>query len=427
MDYLARSSYLLQQGRFAADLLYFYGEDSNLTAIFANKAPDVPAGYGFDYINADGLIHAISVETGQLATHSGMRYRLLVLDPYSRHMSLPVLRAIHSLVVAGAAVAGLKPTDTPSLADDQAEFKRLDDELFGDGSGVHTVGKGKVYAGEDAAAALKTLNIEPDFYHTKPLPDTRIEFVHRTLSAGDIYFLDNRNERDELVTATFRITGKTPELWHAETGKTEPVSYIIANGHTTIPLHLEPWGTVFVVFRKAASAPSLALPPIVETKLATVDGPWNVGFQPNRGTPASATFDRLVSWSESADAGVKYFSGKGTYSHTIQASAVWLQPGAKLWLDLGDVKNLASVTVNGKPLGIVWHAPYRVDVTSALKPGANTLRITVINAWVNRLIGDQQPGATKYTYADIAPYRADSPLLPSGLLGPVAIVRAAVK
>ncbi len=427
VDYLARSSYLLQQGRFAADLLYFYGEDSNLTAIFADKAPDVPAGYGFDYVNADALIHAVRVENGQLATHSGMRYRLLVLDPYSRHMSLPVLRAIHSLVAAGAVVAGQKPTDTPSLADDQAEFKRLDDEVFGDGTGVHDVGKGEVYAGEDAASAVKMLDIEPDFDHTKPEADTRIEFVHRKLPNGDIYFLDNRNQRDETFEATFRITGKAPELWHAETGKTEPASYTIANGRTTVPLHLEPWGTVFVVFRKAATAPSLTLPHVVEKQLAALDGPWNVSFQPDRGAPASITLDKLISWSDSADAGVKYFSGKGTYTRMVQVPAAWFQPGAKLWLDLGDVKNLASVTVNGKPLGIVWHAPYRVDVTAALKPGANTLSVMVINAWVNRLIGDQQPGATKYTYADIAPYKADSPLLPSGLLGPVVFVSAVAK
>lgn len=98
-----------------------------------------------------------------------------------------------------------------------------------------------------------------------------------------------------------------------------------------------------------------------------------------------------------------------------------------MWIDLGDVKNLAEVSVNGKSLGVVWHAPYRVDVTSALKPGANEIVVKVINAWVNRLIGDQQPGATKYTSADVKPYKADSPLQPSGLLGPVEIVRSSTE
>ena len=193
-----------------------------------------------------------------------------------------------------------------------------------------------------------------------------------------------------------------------------------------MPLHLEPWGTVFVVFRKPTKATSRTLPKVVETELATVEGPWNVSFQPGRGAPASITLDKLISWSDSADAGVKYFSGTGTYTKTIQASPDWFKKGAKLWIDLGDVKNLAEVTVNGKSLGIVWHAPYRVDATSALKPGANEVTIKVINAWVNRLIGDQQPDATtKYTFADVKPYKANSPLLPSGLLGPVRVYSAA--
>ena len=242
VTYLARSSYMLQQGHFAADVIYFYGEDSNLTAIFNDKSPDVPAGYGFDYINADGLIHELSASDGKITTKSGMSYRVLALDPYSKHMSLPVLRGIHKLVEQGAVVAGEKPTDTPSLADDAAEFKKLNDELFGDGSGIHSVGKGKVYAGQNAEAALKALNMAPDFDHTKPESDTRILFVHRKLPDADIYFLDNRNDRDETVDATFRLTGKEPELWYAETGKSEPASYQISGGRTTVPLHLEAVG-----------------------------------------------------------------------------------------------------------------------------------------------------------------------------------------
>jgi hypothetical protein len=161
----------------------------------------------------------------------------------------------------------------------------------------------------------------------------------------------------------------------------------------------------------------------VDKQLATVDGPWAVSFQPGRGAPASATFDKLISWNDSTDSGIKYFSGAGTYTKTIQASPDWFKPGAQLWIDLGDVKNLAVVTVNGKELGTVWHSPYRVEATGALKPGANEISIRVTNAWVNRLIGDQQADATtKYTFADVKPYKANSPLLPSGLIGPVEIV-----
>jgi hypothetical protein len=421
VDYLARSSYLLQQGHFGADLVYFYGEDSNLTALFSDKAPDVPAGYGFDYINADGLIHELTVSGGRIVTKSGMSYRVLGLDPYSRHMSLPVLRAIHKLVEDGAVVAGPKPSDDPSLADDQAEFQKLSADLFGDGTGVRQVGKGTVYAGQSIAAAFNALNLPADFDYTAPRQDTRILFVHRKLAAGDLYFIDNRNDREENVDAHFRVTGKQPELWYAETGSAQPTTYQIAAGRTTIPLHLEPWGTVFVVFRHATTETSRTLPTAAETPLLTLDGPWNVSFQANRGAPPSIVLGKLSAWNESQNAGVKYFSGTGVYTKTLHAPAEWFHAGAPLWIDLGDVKNMDELTVNGKSLGIVWHAPYRVNVSGALKQGDNQIAIKVTNAWVNRLIGDEQPNAKKYTFADVKPYHADSPLLPSGLLGPVRI------
>jgi hypothetical protein len=402
-------------------VIYFYGEDSNLTAIFHDKSPDMPPGYGFDYVNADALIHELNVANGRITTPGGTTYRLLVLDAYSQHMSLPVLQAIDKLVREGAAVAGPKPTDDPSMADDRAEFRKLNEELFGDGTGVHSAGKGTVYAGDDAAATLKTMNVAPDFNYTGS--ENRIEFLHRKLVNGDVYFVDNRSDDGANVQATFRVSGKAPELWYAETGKTEPVSFTIADGRTTVPLKLEPWGTVFVVFRRATSETSHTAPAVSETQVATVPGPWTVSFPPDWGAPPSVTLDALASWSNNSDAGVKYFSGTGTYTKTIDAPAIWFGKGAHVWIDLGGVKNLAEVSVNGKSLGIVWHAPYRVDATTALKPGSNQLTIKVTNAWVNRLIGDQQPDATtKYTFADVKPYRANSPLLPSGLLGPVTIV-----
>jgi hypothetical protein len=424
INYLARTSFLLQSGHFGADVIYYYGEDSNITAIFGDHFPPVPAGFGFDYVNADALIHELSVADGRLTTKSGMTYRVLGLDPFSQQMSLPVLRAIHKLVEDGAVVAGPKPSDDPSLADNAAEFRKLNQDLFGDGTGVHKVGKGAVYAGQDLGDVFKALNVPPDFDYTKPDSNMDIEFVHRKLDDGDLYFVDNRSDSGESVDASFRVTGKAPELWYAETGKTQPASYKIAGGVTTVPLKLEPWGTVFVVFRKLATATSRTVPAKTETELATIGGEWKIAFQPKRGAPDSITVDNLASWTDNSDPGVKYFSGAGTYTKSIEAEAGWFKKGAHVWLDLGDVKNLAEVTVNGKSLGVVWHWPYRVDVTTALKPGANTVSIKVINAWVNRLIGDQQPGVTTpITFADVKPYRANSPLLPSGLLGPVKVIQ----
>src|SRR5437016_1382867 len=162
VTYLARNSYLLQQGRFVADVVYFYGEDSNITALFGSKSPELPSGYNFDYINADALVHLLTVENGELATSSGMRYRVLALDPFSQHMSLPVLRKIRDVVQAGAVVCGPKPLATPSLSDDTKEFQSIVDLLWGPGGAGNQVGKGKVYGTQELRDVLASLKVAPD-------------------------------------------------------------------------------------------------------------------------------------------------------------------------------------------------------------------------------------------------------------------------
>ena len=425
ITYLARSSYMLQQGKFVADIAYFYGEDSNVTALFGNALPEIPDVHNYDFVNADALVNLLSVEDGLITTPSGMSYRLMILDPNSRYMSLPVLRKIRDLVNSGATVSGPKPIGTPSLSDDQAEFETIADQLWGTETGERSIGRGRILAGLTPAQALAATVETPDFSYTKPQEDTELMFVHRRLEDGEIYWVNNRNGYAQNLEATFRVEGKAAELWYPETGKMEPASYSTASGGTTVPLHLDPHEAVFVVFRQPSEAPSRTLQIPVETELATIEGPWEVSFQLNRGAPPSITLDELTSWSDSADPGVKYFSGTGTYTKSIQAPADWLQSGSRLWLDLGEVKELAEVLINGTSLGIVWKTPFRVDVSEALKPGDNTLEIRVTNLWVNRLIGDQQPGAAKYTYTTQAFYQADSPLMPSGLLGQVRIVRSA--
>jgi hypothetical protein len=379
----------------------------------------VPAGHAYDFANSDVVKNRLTVSpTGMLTTVTGMSYHVLALDPNSQHMPLAVLRKIRDMVNAGAVVVGPKPIDSPSLSDNQAEFKSIADQLWGG-----STGKGKVFGTGSIGDALASIQVPADFEYTKPQQDTELAFVHRKLTDGDVYWVSNRGARPENVEATFRVTGKAPELWHAITGATEPAAYHVADGRITVPLRLVANDAVFVVFRKAATARSLTLPTPVETKLGTVEGSWDVAFQPNRGAPPKAALS-LSSWSENSDIGIKYFSGTGAYTKTVQAPADWFKTGAKLWLDLGDVKNIAQVTINGKDLGIYWDPPFRVDVTSVMKPGANTLIIKVTNLWVNRLIGDQQPDVTqKITYTASSPYRADSPLLPSGLIGPVQVIR----
>ena len=426
--YLSRSSYMLQQGKFVADVIYYYGEDNNITALFGNKLPDIPSGYNYDFVNSDVILNALSFENGLFLTPGGTSYRLLVLDQNSQHMPLPVLLKIKAMVEKGAVVAGPKPTDSPSLSDDQAEFQKVVNQLWQTENGENIVGKGKIYAGKTVAEVLAATQISPDFEYTKPDEKTNLLFVHRKLSKADVYWVNNRNNRVENLDADFRVEGKTAEIWHPETGKIEEASYKIESGRTRVPLHLEPNDAIFVVFHKAAGKPSYTAPQTVENQLATIDGAWDVSFQPDRGAPAKITLDTLASWSNNSDTGVKYFSGTGTYTKNIQAPESWFKKDERLWLDLGIVKNIAEVIVNGKSLGIVWKKPFRVDVTDAVKPGENILEIKVTNLWVNRLIGDQQPDvAKKYTYTTQAFYRADSPLLPSGLLGPVQIVSLSMK
>jgi hypothetical protein len=230
---------------------------------------------------------------------------------------------------------------------------------------------------------------------------------------------------------SFRVEGKEPELWQPVTGAIEPAGYSAAEGRTNVPLHLDPYGSVFVVFRRPAGVPSRTIPKATSTALATVEGPWSVSFPPEWGAPPQVTLPRLGSWTDSPEAGVKYFSGTASYTKDVQVPAAWLEPGARLMLDLGDVKELAEVSVNGKPVGIVWTPPFRVDVTGAVRSGSNRLEIEVTNLWTNRMIGDQElPPEKRFTFSTYDPYDKTSPfgrrtgpnqLLPSGLLGPVTL------
>ena len=426
--YLARSSFMLQQGRFVSDIIYFYGEDNNITALFEERLPDIPDGYNYDFVNADALVNLLSVEKGKIGTPGGMKYSVLALDPNSRLMSLPVLRKIYDLVENGAVITGRKPINSPSLSDDQNEFRILADKLWRTENGESKTGKGIVYAGKTISEVMKILKIDPDFSYTNSMDSTKLLFVHRKAGDVDIYWVNNRNNRTEKLEALFRVEGKAPEIWHPVNGLMEQASYSFSNGRTTVPLELDPDDAVFVVFRKKAMKSSLAIPKPEETLLSTVEGAWVVRFQPGRGAPEQIKLDILSPWNGSTDPGVKYFSGAATYTRTINIPGEWLNADAELWLDLGIVKNLAEVIINGKSLGIIWKKPFKVNVSKALAQGDNTLKIKVMNLWVNRLIGEQQPGIReKFTYTTLPFYRADSPLLPSGLLGPVKLFRVTNK
>ena len=443
--YLARCSFLLQQGKPVSDVAYFYGEDAPATVPFWKKFdPALPTHFGIDFVNADVLLHGATATPGHLRLASGITYRLLVLPNDLRLISLPLLRSIHAMVEQGAVLLGPRPVGSPSLADGPdapADVARLAADLWGDdAANGHVFAKGKVYSGKSIEEVLAVENAAQDLSWSAPknvgeevpysLPgadsDEDLLFIHRHDGDREIYFVSTQKHHGFDVKAAFRVTGKAPRLWHPENGETEPARYTTEHAQTVVPLHFDAQGSVFVVFDGSRAPASRTVPDAARTKLTSIDGPWKLAFPPNLGAPAETELPALESWTQSTDSGVKYFSGSATYRKQVDAPQEWFQSGGKVMLDLGTVKEMAEVEINGKPVGgILWKPPFVVDVTPALKAGGNEILVRVTNLWPNRMIGDLQPGVPKtYTWTDFRPFKADSLLLESGLLGPVTIWRS---
>ncbi|GAB3113869.1 glycoside hydrolase [Aestuariicella hydrocarbonica] len=420
VTYIARNSYMLRQGQFAADVAYFYGEEAPLTALYNDKPPaDVPTENGFDYINADVILNELKNDGKELVTSGGARYKVIYLGGSSSYMTLAVLKRLQQLVENGAQVIGQKPLGSPALADDPAEFQALANRLWNG-----KTGKGKVIDTDNIQMGLDQLNIAADYSYTKPAADTTVMFVHRQLSEGDIYFYTNRKNRQEPLELSFRVTGKRPMRWDANTGLSTPVSYRVEGERTIIPRTLTPYESGYIVFLDDTSELTADIAqPRAET-LMTVDGSWKTTFQADRGVSAGTFMLTEGNWAENSNEGIKYFSGTAQYQKSLEVKADWLQQDGEIVLDLGSVGDLAEVIVNGQSAGIAWKAPYTVNVKTLLKSGNNQIEVKVTNLWVNRLIGDQQEGVKdKITYTSIPTYHADAPLRTSGLIGPVKLLQ----
>ena len=403
-DYMARSCFMLQAGHSLADILYYYGEDSNVTAAF-NRPPQIPSGYQWDYLNPDALLNHISYDRGKLVSDSGTTYQVIWMDRNMDYVSVPVLRKLAALAKEGAWIGGAKPKFPASLTDGQAEFDALVADLFGRKNVVET---------SDLQEFLDKAGVAPDVL----LPEG-FRYLHRTLSDSEVYWINKPSREDADVTLSFRTAGRRPTLWHPDNGTVEDVSYSVKDGRTEVKLHLVPDDAVFVVFSGKGKS-SETVPAVDEKMVLEMTGSWQVAFQEKRGAPATATFDTLGSYTDSEVFGIKYFSGVATYTKTVHVDAL----GERMYIDLGQVCDLAEVYVNGTFCGTAWKQPYRVDVTDALKSGDNQLEIKVANTWPNRLIGDEQPGAIRVAWTDSRAYRAEDPLRPAGLLGPVCLLEA---
>jgi alpha-L-rhamnosidase/Glycosyl hydrolase 2 galactose-binding domain-like/Bacterial alpha-L-rhamnosidase 6 hairpin glycosidase domain len=272
------------------------------------------------------------------------------------------------------------------------------------------------YCDFSVVTALLAKDVPPDFESDGP-----VRYTHRRTSEADIYFVANREERAVEAACTFRVAGKAPELWDPLTGQARPLpDYTAHDGRTTVPLRFEPAQSFFVVFRKPAVKAAGGNFPSTTT-LSELSGAWNVSFDPKWGGPSQVVFENLQDWSKRSEEGIRYYSGTAVYRKSFDAPKAGR--GQRLYLDLGVVKNLARVRLNGHDLGVVWCAPWRVDITAAVQPKGNQLEIAVANLWPNRLIGDQSlPPEKRFASTTWNPFKQDSALLESGLLGPVSIL-----
>ncbi|ACU06164.1 glycosyl hydrolase [Pedobacter heparinus] len=423
--YLKRCNFMLQQGKYVADVAYFIGEDApKMTGI---TEPALPSGYSFDYINAEVIINRLSVKNGRLFLPDGMNYGLLVL-PALETIRPELLEKIRNLVSQGAAVMGPAPKRSPSLEHyplaDQ-HVSAMAKELWGNINGTtitsRKYGKGQVLYGTDLSTALNRLNIVPDY---KTNHTDSILFIHRTTPEAEIYYVSNQKNKPVSVLSEFRVGNKQPELWDPVDGTTRALpQYEHKNGITTIPLKLDKLQSTFIIFKKTARkvqhTGTLNNPE--ELTWATIEKPWKVTFDRKmRGPVQPVIFNELLDWTQHTNNEIRYYSGTAVYRNSVELKKA--TAAQHVYLNLGEVKVIAKVKVNGVDVGGAWTAPWRVEITKAIKPGLNTIEISVANTWVNRLIGDSMlPPEERNTWTNDNPYHPKSMLEPSGLKGPVFI------
>lgn len=423
IDYVRRCNYLLQRGLNVADVAYFIGEDTpKMTGV---QDPALPAGYQFDYINAEVIVRDATVKNGWITLPHGTAYRVLVL-PKVKTMRPEVLAKIKQLVADGAVVLGPIPTHSPSLENQptaDASVKKMAAELWSKADGVKQTsvrfGKGMIFNGASLEEVFSRIGWVEDCKTPTGAP---LQFGHRKMGKTDIYFLTNQGETAQRIVASFRVKGMQPELWNPITGKTRLLTEFSATGETTaVPILLEKYESAFIVFNKKGK-------PVVGTRnfpeairTTELKAVWEVDFQGKLTNPAPIRLTQLQDLSTSADSHIKYFSGNMVYSTTFSFDSVAAQR-EEVYLDLGEVNKMAKIWVNDQYVGGVWTPPYRVNISGALKQGSNRLRIDVVNTWVNRMIGDSTlPKEQRETWAGMSPYNPDSQLQKSGLLGPVQL------
>ncbi|MCC5928646.1 MAG: hypothetical protein JJU28_05315 [Cyclobacteriaceae bacterium] len=446
--YVTRCQYLLQQGDFIADVLYFTGEDAPKTLPPKhNLKPTIPYGYDYDVCSAETLMKAL-VEENRIILPGGMKYRLLILSDVQQ-MTMPLLEKLESLMRDGVTILGAPPQGLPGMESGtalSARFDQIKSRIWPEAGSQQDQPKyGSVYRDESTQQVFQEMGLAPDFGYSYAQTDVtlpegenekRIQYIHRRHGQIDIYFVSNQNDFPVSLNTSFRVSGKIPELWNPMTGTTEMVSIFSdsLNDYTNFRIQLEAMGSVFVVFRENSTSdaenvftgltfngkeePGLLKNHAgeffilaeregnyaVQTKEHTsitgkvnnipnsfeIKGPWRLSFSKGWGTPLQINMPELASLTSHPHYDIKHYSGTTTYRTRFHLKKSFFVKNQVVILDLGEVNDLAVLLINGDSVATLWKPPYAFEVTNFLKPGKNDLEIKVINVWHNRVVGDQK-------------------------------------
>jgi hypothetical protein len=471
--YVSRCQNILRQGKAVADILYLTPEGAPhvfrppSSALSGDEVLPDKRGYNFDGCSPRMLIEKAGVKDNRIVFPGGTSYSVLVLPDF-KTMTPKFLEKIEELLREGAYVLGNPPLKSQGLVDfpycdervaslanqiwktneipeEEKEIQYGKGRLFWGGNYSKTDSAGLYPEYETVAELLTEMGVEEDFISSTG----SLRYTHRTTPGREIYFVSNSTDKKITDTCTFRVESGIPELWDPVTGETRILGeYFRENGKTTvIPLQFDKAQSFFIVFDKTVKSLfneglNSSNFPVIKEKIA-IKGSWEVSFNPDWGGPEKIIFDSLTDWSLHPDEGIRYYSGTAKYHKSFNLPDSFpYNKDSRICLDLGEVKNIAVVRLNGKDMGVAWTYPWRVDITEVVKKDDNNLEIEVVNLWVNRLIGDEKfpydgvkdgkwpqwllegkPRPTdRYTFVPLRFYDENSPLQSSGLLGPVEIV-----
>jgi hypothetical protein len=448
VNYLNRCSYLLSQGLYTADVLYYYGDDVPNFVFLTEEEPDFPYGYNWDKCNREVLMNRLDAKNGNIVLPDGMSYKLLVVRDFDK-MDPEVVKKVTSLVKGGANVLKLRSKGSPQLP-----LKRSQEK----------VGRGSIYEGYDIQEVLDLAGVEPDIIVDSQREDTKLDYIHRATADSDIYFIVNKwawdsiqdfvyryipatPDRYDRVEITLRSKEGEPELWDPMTGEISMLNYTRTDdGRLRMSFILGPEESKFIVinrFPKIDKSTSGIMVPnggisvfdsikhlIADTtypvELNLAGAEWEIQFDPNWGPKEPLKAVELKSWTHFSEPDIRYYSGSALYRTNFTINN--FTPGKPYLIDLGNVQELCELKVNGQMVGVLWFPPFTTDITKFIKSGDNLLEIRVYNLWPNRLIGDGKlPVEERRTRTNVTKFDkpdAEKYLRISGLLGPVRIFTA---